>query len=203
MHFLFVKGFESSLMPKTSSSITVCLKKMSKKELFKLAKKKRAKIPQYWTKARIIETLSTIIKRSDISKVNSEKSKNHSRSKTVYKIKRRVRLEDRVIKIFQRKGFDCIKKYQLNNLTIDVVAYKKGGLLKSDEHIVAQCTEKSTVVAADFKKLLRNVILYIKKNNLNTDCVKGYLFATGSFDKEVKSQALRLPSIQIIKLRLN
>lgn len=203
MHFLFVKELESSLMPKTSSSITVCLKKMSKKELFKLAKRKRAKIPQYWTKARIIETLSTIVKRSDISKNNSKKSQNNTRSKTVYIINRRVGLEDRVIKILQRKGFDCSKKYQLNNLTIDVVGYKKGGLLKSDEHVVVECADKSAVAVADFKKLLRNIILYIKKNNLNTDCVKGYLFTTGSFDKEVKSQALRLPIIQLIKLRSN
>lgn len=76
MQSLPVKEFESSLMPKKSPSISANLKQMSKKELFKLAKKKKARIPQYWTKTRIIETLSTIVKNSDVLKVNSAESIN-------------------------------------------------------------------------------------------------------------------------------
>ena len=42
-----------------------------------------------------------------------------------------------------------------------------------------------------------------KMNNLNTDCVSGYLYTTGLFDKEVKSQAQKLPVIQLKKLKPN
>jgi len=188
-------------MQKRTSSVPVYLKQLSKKELFKLAKKKKAQIPTYWTKTKIIETLSTIVKKNDISKLNSRKSKNKTKIQPVHKKTiKRIKLEDRVLKIFQRKGYECTKKYQINGLKLDVVGCKKGGLFSSDEYVIVECKDKAKVVSADFKKLLGNLIIYIKKNNLNTDCVKGYLYTTGLFDREVRSQARKLPIIELKRL---
>lgn len=190
-------------MPKRATNVSLYLKKLSKQELFRLAKKKKAIIPKSWTKTKIIETLSTIVKKNDLPKLDSRKSKNNPKTKPIQKTIKRAKLEDRVLKIFQRKGFECTKKYQINNLQIDVVGCKKGGLFSSNEHAIIECKDKTKVVTADFKKLLRNLILYIKKNNLNTDCVKGYLYTTGLYDKEVRSQARKLPIIQLKRLTPN
>jgi len=185
-------------MQKRNPSVPIYLKQLSKNELFKLAKKKKAKIPKSWTKTKIVETLSTIVKKSDLPKLNSQKIKN--KTKTDQKRVKRINLEDRVIKILQRKGYQCSKKYQINSIKIGVVGCKKGSLFTSDKHAIVECKDKTKVVSADFKKLLGNLILYIKKNNLNTDCVNGYLYTTGLFEKEVRSQARKLPIIQLKRL---
>lgn len=188
-------------MQKRNPSVLVYLKHLSKQDLFKLAKKKKAKIPKYWTKTKIVETLSTIVKKSDMPKLTSQKLKNKTATKPDKKPVKRIRLEDRVLKIFQRKGYQCSKKYQINSIKIDVVGCKKGSLFTSDKYAIVECKDKTKVVSADFKKLLGNLILYIKKNNLNTDCVKGYLYTTGLFDREVRSQARKLPIIQLKRLK--
>lgn len=185
-------------MQHRNPKITIALKKLTKKELFKLAKMKKAKIPISWTKAKIVDALSTIIRKKDLSKLNFNKS---TKSASTKKPIKSTNLENRVLKIFERKGFHCSKKYQIQNSKLSVVGHKKGGLFSSDKHIVVECKEKNKVVLSDFKKLLAKLILYIKKNRLNTDCVMGYLYTTGLFEKEVRIQAKKISNIELKKLK--
>jgi hypothetical protein len=186
-------------MQPRNPKIILALKKLTKKELFKLAKSKKAKIPTSWTKTKIVDALSTIIRKKDLSKLkpNKLKTKTLSTKKPI----KSANLENRVLRIFERKGFHCLKKYQIHNSKLSVVGYKKGGLFSSDKHIVVECKEKNKVVLSDFKKLLAKLILYIKKNHLNTDCVMGYLYTTGLFEKEVRIQAKKISNIQLRSLR--
>lgn len=187
-------------MQKRNPKITLTLKKLTKKELLKLAKIKKAKIPVSWTKAKIVDMLSTIIRKKDLSKFEITKSCNKTETANSKKPIKRSNLEDRVLKIFQRKGYHCSKKYQIHKSKIAVIGYKKGGLFSSDKHIIVECKEKNKVVLSDFKKLLAKLILYIKKNQLNTDCVSGYLYTTGLFEKEVKIQANKISNIELKRL---
>lgn len=43
--------------------------------------------------------------------------------------------------------------------------------------------------------------LYIRKNGLDKEHVKGYLYTTGVFDRDVKSQARSFPNIQLKRLK--
>ena len=96
-------------MPKRTANISIYLKKFTKPELLKLAKKKKAKIPKSWTKTKIVETLSTIVKKNDLPKLDSRKSKTNPKIKPIRKIIKRTKLEDRVLKIFQHTGLANIK----------------------------------------------------------------------------------------------
>jgi hypothetical protein len=187
-------------MQKRDPKITLCLKQLTKNELFKIAKMKKAKIPASWTKSKIVDALSIIVRKKDLSKIMLKKSNNKVKATNSKEPVKRKNLEDRVLKIFQRKGYRCLKKYQIHNSKLSVVGYKKGGLFSSDKYVVVDCKEKNKVVMSDFKKLVANLILYIKKNRLNTDCVKGYLYTTGLFDKEVRVQAKKISSIELKRL---
>ena len=44
--------------------------------------------------------------------------------------------------------------------------------------------------------------LLMRKKGLDRDLVRGYLYTTGIFDKDVKSQARAFPKIQLKRVKL-
>ena len=186
-------------MHQRNPKIILALKKLTKKELFKLATLRKAKIPTSWTKTKIVDALSTIIRIKDLSKLKLQQ-KTKTKITNAKKPNKPASLENRVLKIFKRKGYQCSKKIQINNSKLAIVGYKKGGLFSSDKHIIVECKDKSKVKISDFKKLLANLILFIKKNQLNTDCVTGYIYTTGLFDREVRTQARKILNVKLKRL---
>ena len=187
-------------MPK-KSTVAVYLKQLSKQELLQIAKKKKAKIPESWTKSKIVDTLSTFVSMSDVSQLNFRKSKAGTKKELgLENALKGIKLEDRVMKIFKKKGYDCSKNIKMRGVEIDIVGCKKGGFLSDDEVVIIECKNKAKVIPADFKKFVGSFRLYIRKKKLNSDCVTGYFYTTGLFDKDVKHQAREFPNIQLKRL---
>jgi len=189
-------------MPRKSSTVKTYLKQLSKKELLKLAKRRKVRIPEKWTKGKIVETLSTIVSASDVTKLVSRKPKAKTKEALGYASALKGKsLEDRVVKIFTRQGFQCTKNVRMKGVEIDVVGVKKGGWFSADEYVIIECKNKAKVVPADFKKFVGSMNLYIRKKKLDKEHVKGYLYTTGVFDSDVKSQARAFPNIQLKRLK--
>ena len=189
-------------MPRKTPTVKVYLRQLSKAELLKLAKRKKVRIPENWTKGKIVETLSTVVSVSDVTKLFSKKAKFETKKELGLKrVLKGIRLEDRVLKIFIRKGYQCTKNVRMKGVEIDIVGVKKGGWFSEDEYVIVECKDKAKVTPADFKKFVGSMNLYIKKKGLEGKLVKGYLYTTGVFDKDVKSQARAFPNIQLRRLK--
>lgn len=89
----------------------------------------------------------------------------------------------------------------MKGVEIDVVGVKKGGWFSADEYTIIECKNKANVVPADLKKFVGSMNLYIRKKGLDKEHVKGYLYTTDVFDKNVKSQARVFPNIQLKRLK--
>lgn len=189
-------------MPRKTPTVTVYLRQLSKAELLKLAKKKKVRIPESWTKGKVVENLSTIVSARDVTRLLSKKAK--AKTKTELGLKsalKGIRLEDRVMRVFTRKGFECNKNVRMQGVEIDVVGLKKGGFLSDNEYVIIECKNKAKVIPADFKKFVGSMNLYIRKKKLDPQFVRGYLYTTGIFGKDVRSQARAFPNIQLKRLK--
>lgn len=189
-------------MPKKNPHITTYLNHFTKPELLKLAKKKKAKIPKSWTKTKIIQTLSTIVSTRDLPKPKPPKSKTKTKKKPTPKKKNKpVKLENRVTKIFENKGYECKKNIPIKDSKLNIVGFKKGGIFSSDEHLIIECNEKTKVTQTDLKKFLGNIILYLRKKNIDPECVKAFIYTTGQFEKVAKAQAKKFKIINLRRLK--
>ncbi len=190
-------------MPKKTPNMTITLKKLTKQQLLKLATKKKAKIPKSWTKTQIIQTLSTITTTKDLPKPKPKKSNQTTKNKitTQKKENKKNSLEDRVTKIFIRKGYECTKNVQTEGIKINILGYKKGNIFTNDKHLIVECKEKTKVKPEDLKKFLANTILYLRRKNLNPEHVQTYIFTTGKYEKEVRTQAKKFPIIKLERLK--
>jgi len=167
-----------------------------------LASSKKVRIPEKWSKGKIVETLSTILSPSDVTQIVSQKPKTKTKEAMGYASALKGKsLEDRVAEIFTRQGFQCTKNIRMAGMEIDVVGYKKGGFLSEDRYVIAECKSKGKVTPEDFKKFIGNMNLYIHKKGLDKELVEGYLFTTGVFDKDVKAQARVFHNIQLKRLK--
>lgn len=190
-------------MPRKTPQVTIYLRQLSKPELLRLADHKKVRIPSNWGKNKIVETLSTIVSASEVTKFITKKPTTKTKEAMGYASALKGKsLEDRVVQIFTRKGFQCDRNIRLAGMEIDVFGYKKGGLFSDDEYIIAECKNKTKVTPEDFKKFIGNMNLFIKKKDLDKDFVQGYLITTGVFDKDVKAQARSFPNIQLKRIKL-
>jgi Holliday junction resolvase-like predicted endonuclease len=181
----------------------IYLRQLSRTELLRLASSKKVRIPEKWSKGKIVETLSTILSPSDVTQIVTQKPKTKTKEAMGYASALKGKsLEDRVAQIFTRQGFQCTKNIRMAGMEIDVVGYKKGSWRTDDAYIIAECKNKAKVTPEDFKKFVGNMNLYISKKGIDKDSVKGYLFTTGVFDKDAKAQARVLRNIQLRRLKL-
>jgi hypothetical protein len=171
--------------------------------LLRLASSKKVRnIPDDWTKGKIVDTLSTILSPSDVTQSVSKTTKTRTKEALGYASALKGKtLEDRVASFFTKLGFQCSKNVRMAGMEIDVVGYKKGGLFSDDKWVIAECKNKAKVTPEDFKKFVGNMSLYISKKGIDKDFVKGYLFTTGVFDTDTKSQARHFRSIQLKRLK--
>jgi len=189
-------------MPKKTPNMTVVLKKLTKAQLLKLATKKKAKIPKSWTKTKIVQTLSTITTQKDLQKPKPKKIKLITKTKITLKKKtKKNSLENRVTKIFIRKGYECTKNVHTEGIKINILGYKKGNIFTNDKHLIVECKEKTKVTPEDLKKFLANTILYLRRKNLNLDHVQTYIYTTGKYEKEVRTQAKKFPILKLERLQ--
>jgi hypothetical protein len=189
-------------MPRKTSTVMVYLRQLSRTELLRLASSKKVRIPENWSKGKITDTLSTILSPSDVTQLVSQKPKTKTKEAMGYASALKGKtLEDRVAHVFTGQGFQCTKNIRMAGMEIDVVGFKKGGWLSDDKYVIAECKNKSKVTPEDFKKFIGNMNLYIQKKGLDKDLVKGYLFTSGVFDKDVKAQARVFRNIQLKRLR--
>jgi len=189
-------------MPRKTPTVTVYLRQLSRAELLRLASSKKVRIPEKWSKGKIVENLSTFLSPSDVTQIVSIKPKTKTKEAMGYASALKGKsLEDRVSQIFTKQGFQCTKNIRMAGMKIDVVGYKKGSWRTDDAYIIAECKNKGKVTPEDFKKFVGNMNLYINKKGLNKDLVKGYLFTTGVFDKDVKAQARVFRGIQLKRLK--
>jgi hypothetical protein len=189
-------------MSKKTVNIAANLKKLSKAELLKLGRKKKAKIPKSWTKPKIIQVLSTITTKKDLQKKKIPKHQTKTKTKTKEKKKnKKIKLEDRVTNIFQKKGYICTKNITAKETQLNIFGFKKGGLFSSDKYIIIECKEKNKVTQTDLKKFLSKLILYLRRKNIDPECAKAYIYTTGQFEKEAKAQAKKFKIINLRRLK--
>ncbi len=81
------------------------------------------------------------------------------------------------------------------------IGYKKGNIFTNDKHLIVECKEKTKITPEDLKKFLANTILYLRRKNLNPDHVQTYIYTTGKYEKEVRTQAKKFPIIKLERLR--
>lgn len=190
------------LVRKTSQNI-IYLRQLSKPELFKLALKKKVRIPQNWSKTKIVETLSTIVSASEVTTFISKPTKTKTKEAQGYASALKGKsLEDRVIRLFTTKGYQCEKNIRMAGMEIDVFGVKKGGLFSNDEYVIIECKNKAKVTPEDFKKFVGNMTLLIGKKRLDKEHVRGVLITTGIFDKDTRDQAKLCPNIQLKRVKL-
>jgi Holliday junction resolvase-like predicted endonuclease len=188
-------------MPDTPEVATY-LRQLSREELLKLAKQKRMRIPEKWGKSKIVETLSTIVSRRDVTQIVTSKTKTKTAEALGYESALKGKsLEDRVVRILSEKGFECTKNIRFKGVEIDVIGLKKGGIFSDDRYVIAECKNRGKVTPEDFKKFAGTMNLYIQKKGLDEDFVTGYLFTTGIFDKDVKSHARILQNVKLKRLK--
>ena len=191
-------------MSKKTVNIAASLKKLSKAELLKLANKKKARIPKSWTKPKIIQVLSIITTKKDLQKKKNSKLKTKIKTKTYQKKNsKQIKLEDRVTNIFQKKGYICTKNISAKDTRLNIFGFKKGGLFSSDKYIIIECKEKNKVTQTDLKKFLSNLILYLRRKNIDPECVKSYIYTTGEFQKGLKVQAKKFKILNLRRLKPN
>ena len=61
--------------------------------------------------------------------------------------------------------------------------------------------KKTKVTPKDLKKFLANTILYLRRKNLNPDHVQTYIYTTGKYGKEVRTQAKKFPILKLERLQ--
>ena len=208
-------------MPKKTPNITSALKELTKPQLLQLATKKKAKIPKSWTKTNIIQTLATITKPKDLKPKQQKPKTTPPKNKTVPKTKnlkqkiqtttkpkktlkkktKKNSLEDRVTKIFTRKGYQCTKNIQTEGININILGTKKGNIFTDNKHLIIECKEKPKVTPEDLKTFLANTILYLRRKNINPDHVQAIIYTTGQIEKEVRTQAKKFPIIKLERLK--
>jgi Holliday junction resolvase-like predicted endonuclease len=189
-------------MPRKTPTVKVYLRQLSRSELFRLANSKKVRIPDNWTKGKIVDTLSTMLSPSDVTQIVSNTPKTKTKEALGYASALKGKtLEDRVVNVFTKLGFQCMKNVRMAGMEIDVVGHKKGGFFSDDKWVIAECKNKAKVTPEDFKKFIGNMNLYLSKKGLDKNLVKGYLFTTGVFDKDTKSQARLFRSIQLKRLK--
>lgn len=189
-------------MPRKTSTVKVYLRQLSRSELFRLANLRKVRIPDDWAKGKIVDTLSTMLSPSDVTQIVSRTPKTKTKEALGYASALKGKtLEDRVTGIFTKLGFQCTKNVRMAGMEIDVVGYQKGGFLSDDKWVIAECKNKAKVTPEDFKKFVGNMNLYINKKRIDKDFVKGYLFTTGVFDKDTKTQARLFRGIQLKRLK--
>jgi hypothetical protein len=190
-------------MPRKTSTVKVYLRQLSRSELFRLANSKKVRIPDNWTKGKIVDTLSTMLSPSDVTQIVSKAPKTKTKEALGYASALKGKtLEDKVVNVFTKQGFQCMKNVRMAGMEIDVVGHKEGGIFSDDKWVIAECKNKAKVTPEDFKKFIGNMNLYIGKKGIDKDLVKGYLFTTGIFDKDTKSQARIFRNIQLKRLKL-
>ena len=167
-----------------------------------MASNKKVRIPEKWSKGKIVETPSTIPSPSDVTQIVTQKPRTKTKEAMGYASALKGKsLEDRAAQILTRQGFQCEKNIRMAGMEIDVVGYKKGGFFSDASYVIAECKNKGKVTPEDFKKFIGNMNLYINKKGLDKNLVKGYLFTTGVFDKDTKAQARIFRSIQLKRLK--
>ena len=187
-------------MPSTPQ-VTTYLRQLSKEELLKLAKLKKINIPEKWGKSKVVDTLSTVVSASEVKRFVSAKPKVETKKEMGYKSALKgINLEDRVMKVFTKKGFQCTKNIKMRGVEIDIVGFKNGGTWKEDEYVIVECKDRN-VIPADLKKFVGSMNYYISKKGLNKDHVKGYVYTTGVFHRDVKSQVRAFPNMQLKRLK--
>ncbi len=189
-------------MPRKTPQVKIYLKQISKAELLKLAKLKKLRISEKWTKGKIVETLSVYVSASDVIKLHSRKSKAKTKIELGLKSALKgIKLEDRVAKAFTRKGFQCIKNIRMKGAEIDIVGFKKGDWRHNEEYVIVECKDRAKVIPSDFNKFVGSMNLYIRKKRLDPELVTGYFYTTGVFDSDVKSQARAFSNIKLKRLK--
>ena len=57
------------------------------------------------------------------------------------------------------------------------------------------------ITQKDLKKFLGNTILYLRRKNIDPKCVKAYIYTTGQFENDAKSQAKKFSIIKLRRLK--
>ena len=193
-----------AFMPRRLPTVKKYLSQLKKKELLNLAKKRKLRnIPEKWSKAKIVDSLSLYVTVSDVTGMVSTKSRAKTAEGKGYEARERgAKLEQKIADQLRNRGYKCKTNVRTEGAEFDVIAMKEGGWFSSDEWIFAECKNKPKVVPLDFKKFLGNFRIFCKKRRLDEEEVEGIVYTTGIFDPLVKTQAREFPNIKLKRVRI-
>lgn len=179
------------------------LRQLTIDELRQLAKSKSLSLPDSFKKKQLVDFLALNVTKKDIDDFIKPKTKAKTAEGLGFEAQLKgKRLEDKVAAIFTRKGFSCTKNIRVPGAEFDVVGQKKVGWFSHDQWIFVECKNKSKVIPQDFKKFLGNFNLYKSRQKIDDTDIVGYLYTTGVFDPEVKSQARLINNVQLRRINL-
>lgn len=184
--------------------VTKLLSQLSRRELLDLSRKKGLRIPELWSKKKIVETLSVYVKESDVIEVVSQRSKAKTAEGRGYEAKMRgEKLERKVASMLEAEGYECKTNVRIPGAEFDVIGFKREGLVfKKDKWIFVECKNIPKVVPADFKKFLGNFEIFCRKKGLDKEETEGILYTTGVFDPLVKKEAKEFPNIRLKRIKI-
>jgi ABC-type ATPase with predicted acetyltransferase domain len=190
-------------MPRKTPKVTKLLSQLSGKELLHLSKKKGLRIPDDWSKKKVVETLSVYVTESDVIEAVAEKTRAKTAEGRGYESKMRgEKLERKVSSILEEAGYECKVNVREPGVEFDIIGFKKGSLFKRDKWIFVECKNMPKVIPADFKKFIGNFEIFCRRKGLDKEEVEGVLYTTGVFDIQVKKDAGQFPNIKLKRIRL-
>lgn len=201
------------------------LKQLDKDELLNLARKKGVKIPESWTKPKIVDTLSTITSQKEVLEMLSKTKRKEIieeeirlKRRTIRDIEHERKLRQKIIgyeatlkggyfekKVhsrFARQGFTCELNVRSKGMEFDILGYKdEGTIFKKRRWVFIECKNKPKVTMEDFKKFIGNFSMFKQKHQVKDEDVMGYLATSGIFDPLVKSSTRGYTNIKLMRVK--
>jgi len=179
-----------------SSNIAKLLRQLSKDELLKLAKKKKARIKPNISKPKLVELLEPYVTQSEIQHLFN------SGSTGIRAVIAGAAFEKKSMGYFTRRGFDCELNYTgIKGMEFDIIGEKTTGTIFKKTHcIIAECKNKPKVIMQDFDKFLGKYIHFIRKYKLDEEYCQGFMITSGIFDPMVKSAVRTHPEITLHRI---
>ena len=179
-----------------STKIKSMLKQLTREELFKLARKKKARIKKTLPKSEIVKLLTPIVREKDIKELLVKKGRTGLRA---YMDGREF--ERKISNYFARQGYSCRLNVRKRYVEYDIIGYaEERGFLRTKVYwLLAECKNVPKVTVKDLDKFIGKFERFRRKHE--GDEVIGYLVTSGVFAPEVKKAARDYPDIKLKRIR--
>lgn len=179
-----------------SLDVARVLRQLSMDELFKLAKKKKARIKSNISKPKLVELLAPYVTQSEIQSLFG------GGGTGIRAVINGAAFEKKAMGYFTRRGYECqLNHTGIKGMEFDIIGeITTGTIFKKTSYIIAECKNKPKVIMQDFDKFLGKYVHFVRKYNLDEENCQGFMITSGIFDPLVKSATRSHPEITLHRI---